>query len=110
MTGRLNIEESQMTSLLHSPLKIGHHTLAPRVVMAPLPRMRASNPGSAPHALNAQYYGQRASQGGLIISEATQISWQGKGYPQTPGLHTEEQAAGWKAIVDRIHQRGGIVF
>jgi N-ethylmaleimide reductase len=99
-----------MTSLLHSPLKIGNHSLAHRVVMAPLTRMRASNPGSAPHPLNAQYYGQRASRGGLIISEATQISWQGKGYPQTPGLHTEEQTAGWKAVVNAIHQRGGVVF
>ena len=99
-----------MSSLLHSPLKIGNLALAHRVVMAPLTRMRASNPGSAPHALNATYYGQRASRGGLIISEATQISWQGKGYPQTPGLHTEEQAAGWKTVVDAIHRRGGIVF
>jgi N-ethylmaleimide reductase len=99
-----------MSWLLHSPLKIGNFALAHRVVMAPLTRMRASIPGSAPHALNATYYGQRASRGGLIISEATQISWQGKGYPQTPGLHTEEQAAGWKAVVDAVHQRGGIAF
>jgi N-ethylmaleimide reductase len=99
-----------MTSLLHSPLKIGNHILTHRVVMAPLTRMRASNPGSAPHALNAQYYGQRASRGGLIITEATQISWQGKGYPQTPGLHTDEQAAGWKAVVAAIHRKGGFAF
>src|ERR1700756_4242899 len=89
-------QDALMSSLLHSPLKIGNFTPAHRVVMAPLTRMRASNPGSAPDALNAMYYGQRASRGGLIISEATQISWQGKGYPQTPGIHTEEQAAGWK--------------
>src|SRR5262249_38683835 len=99
-----------MTSLLHAPLKTGNRQLAHRVVMAPLTRMRASNPGSAPHALNAQYYGQRASRGGLIITEATQISWQGKGYPQTPGLHTDEHVAGWKAVVDAIHRNGGIVF
>jgi N-ethylmaleimide reductase len=99
-----------MASLLHSPLKIGNYSLAHRIVMAPLTRMRASNPDSAPHALNAQYYGQRASRGGLIITEATQISWQGKGYPQTPGLHTDEQAAGWKAVVAAIHQKGGFAF
>src|SRR6516225_1338586 len=93
MNGHLG---GSMSSLLHSPLKIGNLALSHRVVMAPLTRMRASNPGSAPHALNARYYGQRASHGGLIITEATQISWQGKGYPQTPGLHTDEQAAGWR--------------
>jgi N-ethylmaleimide reductase len=99
-----------LASLLHSPLKIGNLTLSHRVVMAPLTRMRASSPGSAPHALNAQYYGQRASRGGLIVTEATQISWQGKGYPQTPGIHTEEQTTGWKSVVNAIHQRGGFVF
>jgi N-ethylmaleimide reductase len=99
-----------MSSLLHSPLRIGNHILAHRVVMAPLTRMRASNPGSAPYALNAQYYGQRASRGGLIITEASQISWQGKGYPQTPGIHTEEQAAGWKGVVSAVHQKGGVAF
>jgi N-ethylmaleimide reductase len=99
-----------MALLLHSPLKIGNHSLTHRVVMAPLTRMRASNPGSAPHALNAQYYSQRASRGGLLITEATQISWQGKGYPQTPGIHTEEQVIGWKSVVNAIHQKGGVVF
>jgi N-ethylmaleimide reductase len=99
-----------MTSLLHTPLKLGNHALAHRVVMAPLTRMRASNPGSAPHALNARYYGQRASRGGLIITEATQISWQGMGYPQTPGLHTDEQAAGWTDVVAAIHRKGAIAF
>jgi N-ethylmaleimide reductase len=99
-----------MTSLLHTPLKLGNHALAHRVVMAPLTRMRASSPGSAPHALNARYYGQRASRGGLIITEATQISWQGMGYPQTPGLHTNEQAVGWKDVVAAIHRKGAIAF
>lgn len=99
-----------MTLSLHSPLKIGNHSLAHRVVMAPLTRMRASEPGAAPHALNAQYYAQRTSRGGLIIAEATQISWQGKGYPRTPGIHTEEQVSGWKAVVNAVHQKGGIVF
>jgi len=99
-----------VTSLLHTPLKIGNRQLVHRVVMAPLTRMRAGEPGAAPHALNAKYYGQRASRGGLIIAEATQISWQGKGYPQTPGIHTEEHAAGWKQVVSAINAKGGFAF
>jgi N-ethylmaleimide reductase len=99
-----------MTSLLHTPLKIGNRQLAHRVVMAPLTRMRAGEPGAAPHALNAQYYGQRASRGGLIIAEATQIAWQGKGYPQTPGIHTAEHVAGWKQVTSAIHGKGGLAF
>jgi len=78
--------------------------------MAPLTRMRASNPGSSQTALNAQYYGQRASSGGLIIAEATQISWQGKGYPQTPGIHTSNQVAGWREVVEAVHKKGGLIF
>jgi N-ethylmaleimide reductase len=108
MVGQLG--ERDMTSSLHSPLKIGEFELAHRVVMAPLTRMRASEPGSAPAALNAQYYAQRASCGGLIIAEATQISWQGQGYPRTPGIHTDEQVAGWKSVVDAVHEKGGRIF
>ena len=99
-----------MTSLLHTPLKIGNRQLGHRVVMAPLTRMRAGEPGAAPHALNARYYGQRASRGGLIIAEATQIAWQGKGYPRTPGIHTDEHVTGWKQVVSAIHDKGGFVF
>jgi N-ethylmaleimide reductase len=99
-----------MTSVLHTPLKIGNIQLSHRVVMAPLTRMRASEPGAAPDALNARYYGQRASRGGLIIAEATQISWQGKGYPRTPGIHSAEQAAGWKQVVSAVHGKGGVIF
>jgi N-ethylmaleimide reductase len=99
-----------MSSLLHTPLKIGNRQLSHRVVMAPLTRMRAGEPGAAPHALNARYYGQRASRGGLIIAEATQISWQGKGYPRTPGIHTDEHVAGWKQVVSAIHGKGGFAF
>ncbi|MCA1452192.1 alkene reductase [Bradyrhizobium sp. BRP22] len=99
-----------MSVTLHSSLRIGRYELAHRVVMAPLTRMRASEPGSAPTSLNARYYGQRASPDGLIIAEATQISWQGKGYPRTPGIHTDEQVAGWKGVVDAVHDKGGLIF
>lgn len=96
-----------MSSPLFSPLTIGDFNMKHRVVMAPLTRMRASVPGAAPTDLNAAYYGQRASEGGLIITEATQISPQGKGLPRTPGIHTDEQVGGWKKVVDAVHARGG---
>src|SRR5271166_2187527 len=81
---------------LFSPVSVGDITLAHRVVMAPLTRMRSTQPGDVPNTLNAEYYGQRASHGGLLISEATQISRQGKGYPGAPGIHSPEQVEGWK--------------
>jgi len=76
--------------------------------MAPMTRNRAG-PGNAPGPLNATYYAQRAS-GGLIISEATQISPQGLGYPGTPGIHSAEQIAGWKLVTDAVHSAGGRIF
>src|SRR5262249_37366189 len=76
-----------------------------RVVMAPMTRNRAGR-GNAPGPLNATYYAQRASAG-LIISEATQISPQGVGYPGTPGIHSAEQIAGWKGVTEAVHAAGG---
>ena len=73
--------------------------------MAPLTRNRASA-GEAPTALAAEYYAQRASAG-LIISEGTQPSAVGQGYPHTPGLHTDGQGAGWALVADAVHARGG---
>jgi N-ethylmaleimide reductase len=97
-----------MTTLF-DPLKLGDITLPNRVVMAPLTRMRSQQPGNIPHALNATYYAQRASAG-LIISEATQISQQGQGYPGTPGIHSPEQVAGWKLATEAVHQAGGRIY
>lgn len=97
-----------MTSLFDS-LSVGDITLPNRVVMAPLTRMRSKQPGNIPGELNAQYYAQRASAG-LIISEATQISQQGQGYPATPGIYSEEQVAGWKLVTDAVHKEGGRIF
>ena len=96
-----------MTSLL-SPVKVGRYDLPNRIVMAPLTRNRAVA-GNVPQALNAEYYAQRASAG-LIISEATQISPQGLGYPATPGIHSPEQVEGWKQITEAVHQQGGRIF
>ena len=95
---------------LFEPLALGPCTLAHRVVMAPLTRMRATTPGNVPNALNAQYYGQRASKGGLIIAEASQVLPSGQGAPATPGIHSPEQVEGWKGVVDAIHAKGGFVF
>jgi N-ethylmaleimide reductase len=94
---------------LFEPLKIGSLTLPNRIIMAPLTRMRSKQPGNVPHELNAEYYAQRASAG-LIISEATQVSQQGQGYPATPGIHSPEQVQGWKLVTNAVHQAGGRIF
>ncbi len=91
---------------LHSPLALGDIQLANRIVMAPLTRLRSKQPGNIPHQLNAEYYAQRAGAG-LIISEATQISQQGQGYPASPGIHSAEQVAGWQLVTDAVHEKGG---
>ena len=92
---------------LITPLNLGALALDHRVVMAPLTRMRAAQPGNIPHALNAEYYAQRASKGGLLIAEATQISQLGQGYPATPGIHSDAQVEGWKLVTDAVHAKGG---
>lgn len=94
---------------LFSPLKVGSWTFAHRVVMAPLTRMRASSPGNAPTALNARYYGQRATKGGLVIAEASPVMPSAHYGPRTPGIYTEEQVAGWKLVADAVHAKGGIL-
>lgn len=93
---------------LFSPIQIGPYALPNRIVMAPLTRNRAGE-GNVPQPLNATYYSQRASAG-LIISEATQISPQGVGYPATPGIHSEAQVEGWKRVTRAVHDRGGRIF
>lgn len=93
---------------LFSPFSLGSLKLKNRLVMAPLTRNRAG-PGNVPHALNAEYYAQRATAG-LIISEASQVSPQGQGYPATPGIHSAEQVAGWRLVTQAVHQRGGLIF
>lgn len=96
-------------SKLFSTHHLGPHALAHRVVMAPLTRMR-SEAGDVPGDLMAAYYGQRASNGGLIIAEATVVSRTGRGYLGAPGIYADEQIAGWKKVVDAIHAKGGKVF
>ena len=93
-------------SKLFTPVRAGALSLGHRVVMAPLTRMR-SDPGDRPSGLMRDYYTQRASQGGLIVSEATPISRQGYGYAGAPGIYDDAQIAGWRAITDAVHARGG---
>jgi N-ethylmaleimide reductase len=93
---------------LFGPIALGELTLSNRIVMAPLTRSRAGA-GDAPREMNAVYYAQRASAG-LIVSEATNISQQGKGYAFTPGIYTEAQIAGWRLVADAVHAKGGHIF
>ncbi|MEM8758281.1 MAG: alkene reductase [Planctomycetota bacterium] len=91
---------------LLSPVRFGDIEAPNRVFMAPLTRSRSAQPGDIPQDMNVEYYVQRASAG-LIISEATQISPQGKGYAFTPGIHSDDQVAGWRRITDAVHAAGG---
>lgn len=93
------------SDILFNSLKLGALSLPNRIVMPALTRMRAG-PGNVPTALNAEYYGQRASAG-LNITEATAISVQGHGYPNMPGIHTPAQIAGWRLATDAVHAQGG---
>lgn len=95
------------SSKLYSPISFGSISLGHRVVMAPLTRLRSKQPGNIPWDLNVEYYRQRASEGGLIISEASQIAPQGQGYPASPGIHSDEQVEGWRKVIDAVHARGG---
>jgi N-ethylmaleimide reductase len=95
---------------LFSPVQIGPITLAHRVVMAPLTRSRSLQPGDIPSDLMREYYTQRASEGGFIISEATSISITGRGWLGAPGLYSDEQVEGWKKITAAVHAKGCHMF
>src|SRR5271157_940117 len=97
------------TAMLLQPVRLGRNDLPDRIVMAPLTRSRARQPGNVPSALNACYYAQRASAA-LIISEATQVSKQGQGYAWTPGIHSLEQVEGWRLVTEAVHKAGGLIF
>ena len=97
-------------SKLFSPVQIGAVALAHRVVMAPLTRSRSGQPGDVPSDIMRTYYSQRASEGGLIIGEATTISPAARGWFGAPGLYTDAQVTGWKAITDAVHAKGGRMF
>lgn len=95
-------------SALFEPLEVGALIWPNRIVMAPLTRCRAS-PGRVPNALMAKYYAERASAG-LILSEATSVTPMGVGYPDTPGIWSDEQVEGWKLVTRAVHAAGGRIF
>jgi 2,4-dienoyl-CoA reductase-like NADH-dependent reductase (Old Yellow Enzyme family) len=95
--------------ILFDPLQIGDLEVPNRVFLAPLTRNRSTGPGRVPNALMRDYYVQRASAG-LIISEATSVAPTGVGYPQTPGVWSDEQVDGWREIVEGVHAAGGRMF
>ncbi|GGG61567.1 alkene reductase [Salipiger pallidus] len=95
-----------MTEALFTPFTAGAIDMANRVVMAPLTRNRADDETGCVTDLHVEYYRQRAGAG-LIVTEATQISPVGKGYIQTPGIHSPEQVAAWRKVTDAVHEAGG---
>jgi N-ethylmaleimide reductase len=96
-------------SKLFTPAQVGPYKLPHRVVMAPLTRMR-SDPSDIPSDLMVEYYTQRASKGGLIISEATPISTRGNGYAGAPGIYSGTQIGGWQRVTNAVHAKGGRIF
>jgi len=103
----LNLEE--IMSKLHSSIKVGPYEFSHRVVLAPLTRMRAEE-GAKPGPLMAEYYAQRASEGGFLIGEATIAAPNGNGYLGAPGLYDDSQIAGWKQVTDAVHVKSGRIF
>ncbi|CAO1947680.1 unnamed protein product [Urochloa humidicola] len=101
-------EAAKETIPLMTPYKMGQLELSHRVVLAPLTRCRSYGNVPQPHA--AVYYSQRATKGGLLISEATDVSPTAQGYPETPGIWTQEQIEAWKPIVDAVHRKGAFFF
>ncbi|MFE3603492.1 alkene reductase [Streptomyces sp. NPDC059096] len=91
------------------PIDLSGTPLANRVAMAPMTRSRAFGPGNSPTASTVEYYRQRASAG-LLVTEAVQPSVVGQGYPDTPGLHSQEQIAAWRQVTDAVHEAGGRIF
>lgn len=104
--------DTNLADLL-SPITAGQINATTRVWMAPLTRSRSKQPGDIPWELNAEYYAQRADPqkgAAVIISEATQVSQQGKGYAFTPGIYSPEQVEGWRLVTDAVHEKGGLIL
>jgi len=98
-----------MMDILFQTCRLGRYDLPHRIVMAPLTRSRARQPGNVPSPMNACYYAQRASAA-FIITEATQVSMQGQGYAWTPGIHSRDQVEGWRLVTEAVHTAGGMIF
>lgn len=107
MVSRSSLEQFRNLQLF-TPKQLGRYTLPSRIVMAPMTRNRVGRDG-VPTPMTVTYYSQRATAA-LLITEATQISPQGVGYPNTPGIHTPEQVVGWRRVVDAVHELGSRIF
>jgi N-ethylmaleimide reductase len=100
----------ERTKALFTPVEFGPLRLKHRVIMAPLTRSRSVQPDSIPSELMKEYYEQRASDGGLIITEATNISLTSRGWLGSPGMYSDPQVDGWKKIVSAVRAKGGHMF
>ncbi|KAG2227074.1 hypothetical protein INT45_003804 [Circinella minor] len=96
-------------SALFRPIKVGNSQLEHRVVLAPLTRFR-SDENHVPTDLQREYYSQRSTKGGLLISEATFINPYAGAYPGAPGIYNQEQIEGWKKVTSAVHEKGGIIY
>jgi N-ethylmaleimide reductase len=94
---------------LFTPVQLGRHTLRNRIVLPPLTRQRAAQPGDVPTELMARYYAQRAGAG-FMVSEGAQIEPRGQGYAWTPGIYSEAQIGGWRNVTEAVHAEGGVIF
>ncbi|RBR17597.1 uncharacterized protein FIESC28_06421 [Fusarium coffeatum] len=101
---------AQGTTKLFTPAKVGNVELKHRVVLAPLTRRRADEATAVPPDYAAEYYAQRSSDGGLLVSEGTFIAHEAGGMSRVPGIYSPEQIASWKAITDAVHAKGGYIF
>lgn len=97
------------SSLLFQPIKLGANQLQHRVVLCPLTRLRADK-AFVPVPIMAEYYKQRSTPGGLLISEATMISPTAGAYVGAPGIYTDEQVQGWKTVTNAVHEKGGVIY
>jgi N-ethylmaleimide reductase len=95
---------------LYQPIDMGAFALSHRIVQAPLTRLRSEQPGDIPGDLMALHYGQRASEGGLQIAEATTVSVTGRGYFGAPGIYSDAQVEGWRKVTNAVHAKGGRIF
>ncbi|KAF6172753.1 hypothetical protein GIB67_000811 [Kingdonia uniflora] len=98
----------QSTTTLFSPYKMGKFNLSHRIVLAPMTRCRALD--GLPNKAHVEYYTQRATQGGFLITEGTSISATAAGFPHVPGIYKKEQVEAWKKVVDAVHAKGSIIF
>ena len=96
-------------SALFQPIKVGNNQLEHRVVLAPLTRFR-SDENHVPTDLQREYYSQRSTKGGLLVSEATFINPYAGAYPGAPGIYNQEQIEGWKKVTSAVHEKGGIIY